>query len=802
TSFSMKVHYSIIYRSAGPITALTCFCLPTTNLEHLTLGENEMELILHGEFQGNLLHKLKVLTLCFHVECDVFPYEILRQVPNIEKLVVCDGSFKEMFFLRSPNMDHTGLPSQLKALRLESLSQLVSIGFENSRIEPFLRHLDTLEVTKCSSLINLVPCTVSFSNLTCLKVKDCNSLVYLFTSSTAKSLAQLKIMKIEWCSSIEEIVSQEGDESHEDELIFPQLSCLKLDDLSKLRRFYKGSLSFPSLDQLSVIDCDMMESLCTGTVKADKLLEVKLERYSDAIPLEIDLKYTMRKEFLARIPETARSVSNVELRDCPDLKEIWHGSLPIPHLCFSNLKSLTVDGCQFVSDVVLPFNLLPFLTKLETLLVRNCDSVKSIFDVKGITKDTIVATTTNAALFPLSFPLKNLILERLPNLENVCNGDPHGILCMQLLQQVSVDNCKCLTSLFPASIAKDLVKLEDLVMKHCDGLMAIASEDNADQRGTNLELTFPCMTSLTLWDLPKFECHVCIEKLTPNLKELGLGLNEVKLIWHGEYQGNLLHKLKVLILLNFHFEPNVFEFLQQVPNIEKLEVSFGSFRKFFCSENCNVDYTGLLQYLKVLSLESLSESETIGLEKTLIEPFIRNLETLDVSSCYGVTNLAPSPIRFSNLMCLYVFECHGLEYLFTSSTAKSLGRLKVMEIKSCESIKEIVSKEEDEAEEDEIIFWKLHYLNIESLPNLISFYKGSLSFPSLVQLSVINCHSMKTLCAGTLKADKLYGVKFHKNSDVIPFERHLRQRYVFNSFSSIIVIIIIQSFRWNRQSIC
>ncbi|TKY63988.1 Disease resistance protein RPS2 [Spatholobus suberectus] len=535
---------------------------PTPNLQCLSLGQIGLKKSWPGEFQRNLLHTLKVLTLCSHIESDVFPYEILQQVPNIEKLGVLYSSFKEIFCCQSPNMDHTGLLLQLKVLHLDSLGDLVSIGLENSWIEPFLRNLEIMQVISCLKLKNLVPCTVSFSNLTLLEVNQCDSLLYLFTSSTAKSLAQLKRMEIKRCSSIEEIVSKEGDESHNDEIIFGKLNCLNLDDLPELRRFYKGSLSFPSLEQLSVTDCNRMGTLCPGTVKADKLLEVIFQGGPEAIPLETDLMSTMlnRKAFRAT--------------------------------------------------------------------------------------------------------------------------------------------------------------------------------------------------------------------LTPNLEHLTLGETGLKMIWRGEFQGNLLHKLKVLNLLNFHVESDVFAygFLQLVPNIEKIEVSSCSFKQIFCFQSLNVDYNGLLSQLKALSIDSLGDLVSIGLENTLIEPFLRNLETLEVSSCSHLRNLAPSPLSFPNLMCLFVFECHRLENLFTSSTVKSLARLKIMEIKSCESIKEIVSKEGDESYEDEIIFWQLLYLSLESLPNLICFYTGSLSFPSLVQLSVINCHRMETLSSGTINADKLFGVKFQKNSEAIPLE--------------------------------
>ncbi|KAG4108999.1 hypothetical protein GLYMA_U031414v4 [Glycine max] len=392
--------------------------MPTSNLQCLSLGEIGLEMIKRGEFQTNFLHKLQVLTLCFHIGSNVFPYEILQLAPNIEKLVVYDGSFKEIFCFDSLNVDEAGLLLQLKVLCLESLPELVSIGLENSWIQPLLGNLETLEVIGCSSLKDLVPSTVSFSNLTHLQVQDCDSLLYLFTSSTARSLGQLKTMKISCCYSIEEVVvSKDGDESHEEEIIFPQLNCLKLEYLSKLRSFYKGSLlSFPSLEELSVIYCEWMETLCPGTLKADKLVQVQLEptwRHSDPIKLENDLNSTMREAFWKKLWHSASWPweSDLDLKDSP-VQEIWlrlHSLHIPPHFRFTYLDTLIVDGCHFLSDAVLPLSLLPLLPNLETLKVRNCDFVKIIFDV--------------TTMEPLPFALKTLILERLPNLENVWNSN-------------------------------------------------------------------------------------------------------------------------------------------------------------------------------------------------------------------------------------------------------------------------------------------------------------------------------------------------------------------------------------------
>ncbi|RZC01706.1 uncharacterized protein LOC114418379 [Glycine soja] len=678
--------------------------MPTSNLQCLSLGEIGLEMIKRGEFQTNFLHKLQVLTLCFHIGSNVFPYEILQLAPNIEKLVVCDGSFKEIFCFDSLNVDEAGLLLQLKVLCLESLPELVSIGLENSWIQPLLGNLETLEVIDCYSLKYLVPCTVSFSNLTYLQVQDCNSLLYLLTSSTARSLGQLKRMEIKRCYSIEEIVSKEGDESHENEIIFPQLNCLKLEGLPKLRSFYKGSLlSFPSLEELSVIYCEWMETLCPGTLKADKLVQLQLEptwRHSDPIKLENDLNSTMREAFWKKLWKSADRRFKIDLKDSP-VQEIWlrlHSLHIPPHFCFPKLHTLIVDGCHFLSDAVLPFSLLPLLPELETLEVRNCDFVKIIFDV--------------TTMEPLPFALKTLILERLPNLENVWNS--------------------------------------------------------------NVELTFPQVKSLALCDLPKLkydmlkpfthlEPHalnqVCIQKLTPNIEHLTLGEHELNMILRGEFQGNHLNELKVHALF-FHIESDVF--LQRVPNIEKLEVCDGSFKEIFCFDSHNVDEDGLVSQLKMICPDSLPELVSIGPENSGIVPFLRNLETLQVISCFSSINLVPCTVSFSNLTYLQVYRCKSLLYLFTSSTARSLGQLKTMKISNCDSIEEIVSSTEegDESDENEIIFQQLNCLKLEVLRKLRRFYKGSLSFPSLEEFTVLYCERMESLCAGTIKTDKLLLVNF------------------------------------------
>jgi len=94
-------------------------------------------------------------------------------------------------------------------------------------------------------------------------------------------------------------VSKE-DESDEDEIIFPQLNSLNFVRLENLRRFYRGNLSFPSLQEFSVKDCYQLITLCTGTVEVHKLSRVTID-FEENIPLKSDINSIMRKTFLSEV---------------------------------------------------------------------------------------------------------------------------------------------------------------------------------------------------------------------------------------------------------------------------------------------------------------------------------------------------------------------------------------------------------------------------------------------------------------------------------------------------------------------
>ncbi|MCI00456.1 hypothetical protein A2U01_0021474, partial [Trifolium medium] len=149
-------------------------------------------------------------------------------------------------------------------------------------------------------------------------------------------------------------------------------------------------------------------------------------------------------------------------------QKIWLRSVAVPDSFLCNLTSLIVEGCGFLSNAIIPSHLLHSLSNLEKLQVRKCNYAKAIFDE---TKMNNMGPASN----PLSFRIKILILEQLPILEHIWNEGPQGILSLPLLEKVIVDGCKGMKYLFPASEVK-MDRLETLHVKNCDMLVEIWNE--------------------------------------------------------------------------------------------------------------------------------------------------------------------------------------------------------------------------------------------------------------------------------------------------------------------------------------
>ncbi|KAL9450760.1 hypothetical protein AB3S75_012486 [Citrus x aurantiifolia] len=138
-------------------------------------------------------------------------------------------------------------------------------------------NLVILRVKGCDHLVNLVPPSTSFQNLTNMVVSRCNNLKIVLTSLIAKTLVRLRYMKIKSCDRITEIVQGDDVVAKDEVITFRELKELKLVDLERLTSFcsVNCAFKFPSLERLVVDDCPHMKIFSEGKLSTPKLHEVK-----------------------------------------------------------------------------------------------------------------------------------------------------------------------------------------------------------------------------------------------------------------------------------------------------------------------------------------------------------------------------------------------------------------------------------------------------------------------------------------------------------------------------------------------
>ncbi|CAJ2673767.1 unnamed protein product [Trifolium pratense] len=244
------------------------------NLEMLRIDNKEANMILQAQNSSGLFTKMTELALCGYNNEDAFPYWFLQNARSLESLVVQESCFKKIFQDEGWISEKTH--KRLKNLYLIELPNLQHICEEESQIDPVLEVLKVLFITNCSSLISLFPSSATLSHLEYLEITDCKGLKNLITSRTMESLDKLITLKVEDCSSLEEVIT--GEEDIHITLI--SLRKLVLKRLSTLNQFCskKCSLKFPLLEVVIVRDCDNMKVFSNGYISTPILQQVKIRK--------------------------------------------------------------------------------------------------------------------------------------------------------------------------------------------------------------------------------------------------------------------------------------------------------------------------------------------------------------------------------------------------------------------------------------------------------------------------------------------------------------------------------------------
>ncbi|XP_057745585.1 uncharacterized protein LOC130963493 [Arachis stenosperma] len=684
--------------------------------------------------------------------------------------------------------------SRLKIIKVKMCPQLKSIFF--FYIVEFLTVLETIDVSECDSLQAVVSKEegsnkVVLHKLCSLTLQKLPSFVSFYNNADMP-LEPGSMEKQARITDDTEIVPAEDEQSSttsfslfDENVEIPNLESLKLFSI-KIHSIWSDRISndgFQNLIKLTLENCNLTY-LCSLSMarSLNKLKSISISECSLMEKLFISEENNNEYSKDCIFPK----LEEIQLSGMEMLKEIWPCEDEVRADSFSSLISVDIWQCNKI-DKIFPSHMKCCYLSLKSLTVYSCEGVEFIFKSRLPPQQS---DTNKSAL------LEVIHLGNLPYLKQVWSEDPKGVINFTNVQSIKISSCNTLRNVLPASIVKDLGKLESFWIYSCRNLEEIIACDG----GSETTLKFPEVVSMSFIDLPSIryfykgrhivECPK-LKQLTmiecPNLKifktesaneEEGAFLSAEKVMSNLEHliidskvvewlmSNTRKYRFTSLKLLYLHtwqsdHDETLYCFLHTIPNLQIFELSHdNNIREFVPSGNTAAKQRlGTVLLLKELTLWA-PQMEDIGFER---DPALqRSLHRLKLQFCHRLRRLAHSSMSFTHLTYLQVSDCKALKTLMTCSTAKSLVQLTTLKVKTCDQLNEIVTKDEQENDEGiQIVFANLITIQLTRLSNLTSFCSNSnceFSVPLLEKLILKECPKMKTFTAKHITTPKLQSV--------------------------------------------
>ncbi|KAL3750224.1 hypothetical protein ACJRO7_011245, partial [Eucalyptus globulus] len=621
-----------------------------------------------------------------------------------------------------------GFP-ELKHLHIQNSPSLQNVVFSIGNVKCttftgleylFLKNLNNLKKI-CQGCLALE----SFSKLKILKVDNCGEIKHLFPLSIKRTILQLEEIEISRCHLMQQIVAnaeadEDGDEIYDDAKVKScNLRRLTLRNLPEMMSFCKTadhSIDFFNAQQVSL---PWLESLT--------------------------------------------------LSKLPKMKEIWNSQFPSN---VSNLKFLKVEDCAFLISIF-PSNLLIKLQNLEAIAIERCQFIRKVFDLEGLTASGDVKILSR---------LTTLTLSDLPRLEHIWNKNRRIALCFRNLRVLKVQDCENLRFIFSSSMAKALQQIKEIKIVRCKLLEEImdVQEEVSNKAASMHTLEFPLLSSLSLEELPNLRTvyHGTHRIHFPTLTRLRIS-GCPKMMTFSSFEGKqhmiianaslqqALGGVNSRLSLPILFDQNIL-----FPSLEELKLSSMCqlkriwhnqlHKQSFCKlASLTVELCESLSHVfpsnSMDMLQSLSKIEVVGCPslEALFEPVSLSYEErqkpLELSMLTDILKGdCEVTLTFPSLMKVNVKRCHSLSYLFSSTTAKTLHELVMLDISCCNNMRDIIVMEEGKGKTTETFeFRHLTKLELGDLKSLICFssencagdglyplFDENLAFPKLEELHI------------------------------------------------------------------
>ncbi|XP_048134904.1 disease resistance protein At4g27190-like [Rhodamnia argentea] len=736
-----------------------------------------------GLIELNNLKNLRTLHVSI-LDPSVVPEDL--NVENLTKYQIWIGDVPRW---RSRNVSSTLELSSILELQLDPMSDILRKGC----IQTLLGKTDGLFLNGLNGIKQSI-CALSqkgFPKLKHLQVKNSPSVHYVLESPSLTEFKMLESLLFYNLINLEKICS-----NHISSNSFSALKVVRVENCDKMEVLFPLSLlrELPHLEEIQVVTCHLIREI----VEVDDCGKLELRNLR---VLELRDPPNMKNFCTTGMaPSSCTSNDHVGTQVAffngqqvafPSLETlciwfmdsidiIWDNQVAAES--FRKLKSLSVYGCNKLANIV-PSYILGRLKSLESLEVESCDSLEVVFKLQPLSP---------LDGYPIArFPLKTLKLERLSKLKLVWDKELHSQVKFQCLHSVTVSRCKSLNSLFPDSIARDLMQLEELKIDECGGIVELIEKDGLDPRDA-----FPKLASLKLKRLPELKCiYTGTHALRwPALKVLKVdGCSKVEILASQLENEMPPHKQPLFLI-----EKGAFS------NLQELKLDLYGPMELWHGHSHDREFFGKVRVLKLHHLSKESAMSTCRLVRSLTnlqELVVRNSDIEEVSDIveakegprHELKVIPPFSRFFQHIKTLDVSFCDGLSKMFTPTIAGNLAELTKLRISKCKMLTEVIC--DDGGEEGlVVIFNQLKYMELDGLTGLRCFSssKYALMFPLLEDVIVSGCPSMKFFSEGPINTPKLERVQ--ASTEVWFWEENLNIT-IQNMFKEMATVAGVKSMR-------
>ncbi|KAG8492629.1 hypothetical protein CXB51_010019 [Gossypium anomalum] len=774
------------------------------------------------------------IQMCFLL-CSLFPedYEIV-----IEKLIMCGIGVGLFPYANSIEDKRNEIGIALNKLQKHGLllegdyagrirmhdvvrdfaHWLTSTGENRFMVKDKLKEWpDMVESFECYTAVALWNCSMEFSKLKTLFLggkwkweqddllvvsstffEEMKALQVLFLVNVSfslkgyNSLPNLKTLRCEYCKlenfsssltnlrslEILALISTEIDEITEELLKLSTLKYLRLSGVSF------GEMNFPPK---LVSRLTSLKELHVTNNNNINLLELNSLSRLTALSLKLSTNQFSQENFV--FPKLQRynidvSGYNFSFEEALTIKRLrihnFSFSLSAFKNLFYNVRELKLSSVSGLKNIV-PSIEKKALNELTSLELDSCDDMEFLIDITRYQGSTVIFSN-----------LVELTIRSIDSLKGLCYGlspSHRAIASFTRLTVVTIGSCPKLKTIFSPCVPQSMLCIEQLYIKHCDGLeqvIGFAEEEEITKNDCRL-CCFPKLRILEI-NFCRSLKYVCANTSTQGLQSLEsveinncpqlIQIFKLEQNENGQDvvipQNHCWPKLKTIWIWNCQLFSCV---IVQAPLLEKLSFNnVGTIWKTdvpVLNEDCIVvgNHEKIIwnDFAQVVTLKNLSTLKLIDCKKlryifsSAMARSLLHLVNLDIQGCEEIerlilandqisssssSNAGLQPISFPNLTYITVTDCGNLKSLFPFGFVHVLPKLECL-IVEWNSKLEQVFELEDEVEVivgAEMKFDKLRSLTLEELPNLIHFSPKGYHFvlPALIELKVRDCPELTT----------------------------------------------------------